>query len=727
MTATKRIPFVLILTGIILYATTSFAEAICLSRNGVTECIIVQASDATEPEKYAAKELVDYLYQITGAEFMVRSDLDCMAASRIVVGPGSLSRNTLGKDLVDNLGKEEFIIKTVGNDLYLVGGRPRGTLYAVYHLLDNILGVRWWAPGATYVPSKPNLTIDSIDLRLEPCFESRDPFLTTAWNKEWAVRNRTNGTAKPDAAHGGYVSYGSYFCHTFNALIPPDKYFDSHPEWFSMIDGKRVKEESQLCLTNPEVKKFMTEQVLAALKADPDMQIISVTQNDNLEGYCRCPDCRKVDEEEDSHSGTMIRFVNEIAEAVEKEYPNVYVDTFAYQYTRRPPKHVKPRDNVIVRLCSIECSFSFPLDHPQNKDFADDIQGWARIAKNIYIWDYITNFTNYFQPHPNLRSLGPNLRFFAENNVKGVFEQGSYGTPGGEFEELRAWVLSRLLWNPNQDDQALIREFVEGYYGSAAPFIQAYIDTIHNTLDGTDYYMGCFDSGPSPFITSEIMYRAERFFTLAEASVAGQPEILSRVKKAHMPVECMWLVYYNLWVKDDKTAYPVLRPFEEIASDFTAQVKAGGITQLSERSSMSDFLVFLEEVSSDPTVKASAISFYRNSVPSKAFDGNPETCWRAGPNNLEPQWLQKDFGREMIIKKIHTEFIDYYTHVTYKIEGSIDGETWYTLVPEKTARKYIVDDAVKSQRPARFIRTTIISSYTGEARRSAVITDQVIY
>src|SRR5207253_1484283 len=201
----------------------------------------------------------------------------------------------------------------------------------------------------------------------------------------------------------------------------------------------------QLCLTNPKLRDFMVTRVKEWLRESPDAQIISVTQND-WAGWCECDDCKARDETEESHSGTMLAFVNYIAEKIEPEFPNVAVDTFAYQYTRKPPKTLRPRPNVIVRLCSIECNFREPLDHPSNAAFAEDIKKWAQICQRLYIWDYVTDFKNYILPRPNWFTLGPNIRFFATNQVRGVFEEGAYGGYGGEMSELRAWVLAQLLW-----------------------------------------------------------------------------------------------------------------------------------------------------------------------------------------------------------------------------------------------------------------------------------------
>ena len=75
--------------------------------------------------------------------------------------------------------------------------------------------------------------------------------------------------------------------------------------------------------------------------------------------------------------------------------------------------------------------------------------------------------------------------------MKGVFEEGAYAGPGAEMAELRAWVLAQLLWNPQQDDRALIKEFLRGYYGKrAGDLIERYLELMHDASQG--FYLRCY-------------------------------------------------------------------------------------------------------------------------------------------------------------------------------------------------------------------------------------------
>ena len=310
--------------------------------------------------------------------------------------------------------------------------------------------------------------------------------------------------------------------HTFYPLIPPEKYFAAHPEWFSEIKGKRTTEHAQLCLTNEEMRKELVKNLKERLRNNPAATIASVSQND-WHGNCQCPKCAAIEKEEGSPAGLMLRFVNAVAADIEQEFPNVAISTLAYQYTRKPPAVTKPRHNVIVQLCSIECSFCKPLADERNKAFRDDIVGWSKICERLYIWDYTTNFRHYVLPHPNLRVLGPNVKFFADHNVKGIFEQGAYQSYGAEMAELRAWVLAKLLWDPTRDGQKLIDEFIEGYYGPAAPHIKAYLKITHDAVEQSGDWLGCFESHTAKFLSFDTLARGWQHLKAAEAAVQSDP------------------------------------------------------------------------------------------------------------------------------------------------------------------------------------------------------------
>ncbi len=528
----KILPALLISFGLAIET-----AAFTLANPGAASPIIIVDPAATAPERLAAQELADTLHQITGTMFVVTTN-NSAPDRAILVGAGQAARGAFSDVPLDSLQSEELVMRTSGERLLLAGGRPRGTLYAVSRFLQQHCGVRWWTPWASRIPARPTLLLGDLNVREKPAFEYRESFWYPAFEASWSWHNLVNGqSSKLAPEQGGRITYKG-FVHTFYPLVPPEKHFAEHPEWFSLIKGKRTTEHAQLCLTNPKLREFMVDRVKAWLRESPEAGIISVSQND-WHGACQCPDCQALDDAEGTHAGTMLAFVNYVAEKIEPEFPHVAIDTLAYQYTRRPPKTLRPRPNVIVRLCSIECNFREPLDHPSNVAFANDIRGWSKLCQRLYIWDYTTDFGHYVQPHPNWFTLGANLRFFRHHGVRGVFEQGAYQSHGSEMSELRAWVLAQLLWNPEQDDRALVREFLEGYYGAAAPAIGRYLDLLHDASKG--YSLTCYSGTDAPFLRFKSLSQAERLWAEAEQAVKDAPEFLARVRLGRLPVRYVWL------------------------------------------------------------------------------------------------------------------------------------------------------------------------------------------
>ncbi len=512
-----------------------------LSSRGKARCVIVTQPGATPAEQTAAQELATWLHASTGGEFKVVAASEAPERA-IIVGPGPAAAAAFPQHDLSALGGEETLQSVSGNRMLLAGGRPRGTMYAVYRFLQTRCGARWWAPWASSVKQRATLAVPDGVTPGKPAFEARDPFWFPAFDEMWAARNGSNSQhARLTEKTGGKVLYKG-FVHTFFPLVPPSEHLAAHPEWYSLIGGKRVAAHAQLCTTNPELRNYLTEQVRRWLRETPEARIISISQNDWY-GACQCPDCKAIDDAEGSHSGTMVALLNYVAQKLGPEFPEVAFDTLAYQYTRKAPKAIQPLPNVIIRLCSIECNFAAPLDHKSNAAFARDIVEWNKVCGRLYVWDYVTNFGHYVMPHPNWYSLGPNVRFFHRNGVRGMFEQGAYQSYSSEMAEMRAWVLAQLLWNPYQDDRKLIREFLDGYYGKAAPHVQRYLDLMADATKG--FYMGCFVGTGVPYLKYKVLLNAEKLWEKAEQAVADDPALVWRVRQARLPVWYAWLVNWK--------------------------------------------------------------------------------------------------------------------------------------------------------------------------------------
>ena len=581
----QRTRIAILLVGLSLtigHVQAATSGTVTIAQNGQAKAVIVIAEDATEPEQHAATELAGFLRQITGAKFEIQAP-PAAGQSRLLVG-GEAAKLAVADFSTDSLGSDGIVIRTVGNDLILAGGRPRGTLYAVYTFLEEHIGCRWWSSQASTIPIKPTLRIGRLNIRYVPPLEYRETFWFDSFDGDWAVRNKSNGNSERlDDKRGGKHTYEG-FVHTFFPLIPPKKYFEDHPEWFSEIDGKRIHERAQLCLTNEEMRAELIKNLKVRLRNNPAATIASVSQND-WHGNCRCSRCAAIEKEEGSPAGLMLRFVNAVAEDIEDEFPNVAISTLAYQYTRKPPKITKPRPNVIVRLCSIECSFCKPLADERNKKFRDDIVGWSKICNRLYIWDYTTNFRHYILPHPNLRVLGPNVKFFVDHSVKGIFEQGAYTSSGAEMAELRAWVLAKLLWNPALDGHKLIDEFLAGYYGPASPHIKDYLQITHDAVEASGDHLGCFSQHTAKFLSFETISKGWELLKAAEAAVMDIPDLRFRIQVAQLPIMYTFMMRWNDMRQACKAAgaeWPMADSIKATFEQFTEVAGKKDVTRLNE-------------------------------------------------------------------------------------------------------------------------------------------------
>jgi hypothetical protein len=527
------------------------ATAFCAARAGAESLVLADAgassyrivvSDAASPStKHAAAELQSFLKEMTGAALPIVSDREPPRDEEIVVGD-SARLKSLGVSLdAKALGAEGYVLKTVGKRLVIAGGELRGTLYGVYGLLEDHLGCRWFTPDCSRIPKSPRLAIPALDETKKPILEYREPFTFDCFDGDWCARNRMNSsTGRLEAKHGGKIRFGDgFFCHTFANLVPPAKYFKEHPEYFSLVHGKRQDGYAQLCCTNEEVIRLCTEGILAAMKAQPDAFVFSVSQNDT-DMHCECEKCQAIAKREDSQMAPVLTLVNRVAEAAGRQFPDKAVETLAYQWTRRPPKSMRPRPNVIVRLCSIECCFSHPLaecDSPANKAFVADLRGWSKISGRLWIWDYVTDFSNYLLPFPNQRVRNDNIRLFVANNAKGIFEQDTYESPHSDMAPLGGYMTAKFLWNPDYDENTAMNEFLAAYYGKASEPIREYIDLLHDKVEREKIHVVIWAPPAAAHLGGDLLPKADALWSRAEAAVADQPDLLRRVRIGRMSVD----------------------------------------------------------------------------------------------------------------------------------------------------------------------------------------------
>ena len=498
-------------------------QAPTLFKNGQSEYAIVLCDDASTSEKTAARELQDYLRQISGVELQLISCNELSDGRKhIFVGFNEKYASEFGVEAPED-DYEGYTYRTVGDNIWIYGGKKRGTMYGVYSFLENELGVRWYTRDYTKIPVAKTWRVKKLCHSEAPAVKLRfDQYFNLDYDA-WPAHNKCNSSYwVEENEYGGLSSY--WEGHTFRIFISPEEYFESHPEYFSMREDGLRRSDAQLCLSNPEVLQICIEKMKHTIEANPLFDIYSMSQNDNP-FPCLCDKCRAIEEQYGGHSGLLLWFVNQVADAIKPLYPDKYIGTFAYMYTRRPPVGIVPRDNVVIRLCSLECCRAHPIEECEhNQSFMADIENWSKIAPNLYIWDYVVNFNQYVAPFPNFNVLAENIRTFIKyDNVIGLRQQANYQSIGGEFCDMKAWVISKLLWDPYQDTQKLVSEFINDYYGEAAPYIKEYFDLCHSLI-GEDTEFDIYIDANDPLYTDEFVAKAKEILTKAQQMVASVDE-----------------------------------------------------------------------------------------------------------------------------------------------------------------------------------------------------------
>ncbi|WP_341903483.1 DUF4838 domain-containing protein [Fluviicola taffensis] len=439
-----------------------------------------------------------------------------------IINPGPTTRIYLKQNR--KLHPDGFKITIRENKMTIEGGTRKGTTYAVVHLLE-ILGCKKTGPNMGHhgiweeiafscgvIEDKPANDVRIINLYYPEDAEYRD----------W-MRLNTIEEIYPDG----------YFVHTFHRLVPREIYFQDHPEYFALVNGKRTAD--QVCPSNPEVKKIISGKLREEMSKQPDKQKWSVSQNDNF-SYCQCDKCKNIIVEEGSPAGPIIHLVNDIA----KQFPDKIISTLAYQYSRKAPAKVKPRKNVEVMLCTIELHRHAPIEtNPECADFKKDMEDWGKICSNIFLWDYTINFNHSISPFPNLHILQPNIQFFTKNHVNALFEQ-SNSTIGYEFSELKVHLLSKLMWNPKLDFEQEKQSFLHTCYGEGYQYISQYIDALEKNLKETESKLWIYEH---PVVHQNGLFSEERmkvynsFFDMAEQAAKTNPLSLKNIQLARLSLQ----------------------------------------------------------------------------------------------------------------------------------------------------------------------------------------------
>lgn len=514
--------------------------------------------EKNEVNEQAATLLQDFVKRISQATLPIVADTKARSGDILIGGKQA------------SAGEDGFLLKTTANEqLQISSGGDKGAIYGVVSLLEQYMGVSYFAKEAYTLTPMQTITLPAIHREETPAFRYRQ---TYSYNNDDPVYKLWFRLEEPKD-----MFIENMWVHTFNRILPSDRFGKEHPEYYSFINGEhRPGHNSQWCLTNPKVFDAAVRQLDSIFKAHPDMKMISVSQNDGNNTNCSCPACKEVDEYEGSPSGNLIRFLNKLAE----RFPDKEFSTLAYLYSMQPPKHVKPLPNVNIMLCDIDCKREVPLtDNASGRDFVKALEGWSKISDNIFVWDYGINFDNIVSPFPNFHILQKNIQLFKKNHVTMHFSQVN-GIRGGDFSEMRAYMIGKLMWDPYQNADSLMRTFMNGYYGAAAPYLYQYQKIMQGALLAGGQPLWIYDSPISHkngMLNPVLLKTYNELFDQAEEAVAGDTVLLRRVQLSRLPLQYSELEIARTQVGTDKTK------IRELLGLFDRRTRQFGVTSLNER------------------------------------------------------------------------------------------------------------------------------------------------
>ncbi len=624
-------------------STSCYGQEIVIYENNVSSYSIVTKVNPSDIEKSAASELQYHLKKTGEVELPVKSDSVPSTANEIILGRNAHLKQLNLNENFQELGKEGYIIRTVGSKLVIAGNTDRGTLNGVYAFLEEMVGIRWLTPEVTHFPESRMLTLKKLNIRYVPAFNFRLLYTLNAGDASWAARHRLNAFHEhlnidfpglmSDPRLEDSSTFAGTLAHTIYDLLclgltpagkdepyPVEKVFKEHPEYFSEINGNRKYKYSQLCFTNQDVPWLLAKGAKQRIKDTPTAKFVSISMMDHT-GQCQCARCKKTYKELGTMSALYFDTVNKVAKIIEKEYPDILVESLAYHAEQIPPDNIKMRKNVVVRYAPIRMSSYYALDEgkhnteggltwlcpPSATQLPRQIKKWTDITDHFWVW-YYTLKLPIFHPNPNLRPLSRSFKAMRDWGVEGIFIEDLNWVKQHELNHIRAYLLAELMWNPDYDTKKGTQEFCRFYYGPAYKQALEYLDLLHSEdswdwqefrnggswqkPDGESFWDyrepgGCWDwfnekPGPSyykerymhiawtwnPPLKEVYFNKSKEIFTKALKAVKGNKDLEYRIKVLQLPVHFAAFKYLPGDHPVFKEAYEEFFPFlDEIMNE----------------------------------------------------------------------------------------------------------------------------------------------------------------
>lgn len=583
-----------------------------LSASNPEHYSIVCSAEATEAEKNAASELSEHLKKAIGINLPILKEEDSIKGPAIYVGQTKFALSN--KIFFNDFGREEWLIKAIGKNIVIGGGRPRGTLYGAWEFLERYAGIMWLDENYTYFPNSNQLIL-SEDLveRGTPAFAIRGVYTfkdNPDSRRTFMARNRQNlfHDESIDSKKMGLspIIGSPRACHTFYYYT---KDWPTEYEKYFSLDayGKRLRAKGpagpgQVCLSNPQVRELFVNRLRKFINADRKSfptnypVIYDVSANDNAD-KCVCPDCLSLEKKYGAYSGVMLDFINVLADNIAKDYPDVKIQTFAYMFTEKPPRGIVAHPNVLVRIAQLGSEFSDgtrdtmrPLTHLNNKALLDQFRRWKPLSK-LAVWDYgiLYGFTDELNDATvNVAAISANLKLYKESSVESVFIE-SEDPDTTCFYALRLWLEYQLMQKPDQDINSLTNRFMNAYYGAAGPFMRQLLEYIEKRMTEIKGRINDIPVAKRTYLDNDFFIVTEQLLDNAENAVKNDANALRRISKERVPLDSARLkrdkyLSNDLLPKSNVIASRLQKNWQDVICDYyPSSIKATRLKKISDK------------------------------------------------------------------------------------------------------------------------------------------------
>jgi hypothetical protein len=343
----------------------------------------------------------------------------------------------------------------------------------VCSFLEQDLGIYYLGENSYTHIKKPKDILRIDNRSVLPAFSNRSVFYSNCLQPFYSTRNNLNliydrNLRLHEAGENDII--GPSGTHTFAQLVPKEKYYYSKPNLFSDKNNpkRNIHDCVQLCLSQKETFDIALQTILKYLENHPETDYINIAPND-CKNTCTCSECSRINKEEGSSFGTLARFLNKMASALQAKHRQVKIVTLSYLDLAVAPKSTHLDNNVIVRITTDTTTWYHPFNKIRfNSTFKRRVEDWKAMCNNLWVYDYTCDFNDYLYLRPNIDVVADNIRYYKELGFKGVTLESFYENKGVEESELRAFVFSQLVKNPYLDFKKLIAIFCKQYYGKDA-------------------------------------------------------------------------------------------------------------------------------------------------------------------------------------------------------------------------------------------------------------------